>query len=199
MLVLKLCKQFCPSAIPFGIGDKIADGADGEVFDYFPNQVIKLSVLFETDNFSVEKLYSKVNSVLYYCTFKSSPIYVRVHAYDYMEFCSRELYDKSQQKFVLYYYIMEKLKKITDDERKVFDSLISHEDAGKEKKFSQTKIKEMIHGLSRGLDFDTEKVYNFCEGLKKDPLKHLDLHPRNIMKNDQGYFKCVDLDRCELR
>ena len=201
MLVLKLCKQFCPWAIPGGITDKISDGADGEVFnlDYSQNKVIKLSVLYETNDVPLENSYYKINKVLHHIRYKSSPTYVCVHTYDYMIFSSREIYNKSQQRFVLYYYVMDKLKKISDDERKVFDSLISHGDSGKEKNFSLPKIKEMISGLNRGLDFDPEKVYSFCEAIQNDPVKHLDLHSRNVMKNDQGYFKCVDLDRCELR
>jgi len=56
----------------------------------------------------------------------------------------------------------------------------------------------MLQGMSRGLDFDAEKVTLFCNNIRTAPVSHLDIHVRNIMKNDTGDYKLIDLDRIEL-
>jgi thiamine kinase-like enzyme len=92
---------------------------------------------------------------------------------------------------------MEKLQKITEDEGRVFHSILSHEDSGKIKDFSNEKIQELLFGM-RALDFDAEQVTLFCNNIKTPHLSHLDIHTRNIMKDDKGNFKLIDLDRVTL-
>jgi thiamine kinase-like enzyme len=111
---------------------------------------------------------------------------------------SRDAWKNTKQRYVLYYYIMEKLQKITEDEHKVFDSLVSHEDRGKKKNFTPAKVKEMLQGLRKGLDFDAQRVTFFYDNFNKSPVAHLDIHPRNIMKDAAGNFKLIDFDRAEI-
>ena len=56
----------------------------------------------------------------------------------------------------------------------------------------------MLDGMAQGLDFSAEKVRLFCDNIRKVPAHHLDIHVRNIMKNDLGEFKLIDLDRVVL-
>jgi len=196
MLVLKLCNQVCPEKVKFNLINKLGDGADGEVFELDDNKVIKFCVQFD---YGYDQLsYDDISKTLSYIQYNKPHIYARIYSYDYLGKFSRKLYDQSNQEYILYYYIMEKLNEISDDEKKVFHSLISHEDCGILKNYSILKIKQMLQGMSMGLDFDVERVTFFCERLRDSFISHNDLHPRNIMKDKNGNFKLIDFDRCTI-
>ena len=55
-------------------------------------------------------------------------------------------------------FVMERLNELSVDEKKVFHSILSHEDNNKIKNYSNDKVKEMLLGMSYGLDFDLEKI-----------------------------------------
>lgn len=200
MLVLKLCQQLCPERIPVTVGARLGDGADGEVFEIVgrSDKVIKFCVLYETGSTPLENTFKYISNVLEHLIVQPSPVFARVYTHTLMGQYSRVAWGNTKQRYLLYYYIMEKLQKISDDERKVFDSIVSHEDRGKKKNFSPDRIKEMLSGMALGLDFDAEKVTFFCENFKKSPVAHLDIHPRNIMKDAAGNFKLIDFDRAEM-
>lgn len=181
MSILKLCEQLCPGKIPVVLSTKLGAGADGEVFeiDSNPIQVIKICLLYDLE----------VNPVISYLVTYPLPTYARVYE------CGR-LFEN--EKIIIHYYIMEKLFPLSEDESKVFHTIISHEDRNIIKNYSFREIKKILRGLSRGLDFDEKRVTFLCENLKKTPVHHLDLHSRNIMKDAQGNFKLVDFDRCKL-
>jgi serine/threonine protein kinase len=201
MLVLKLLQSHCPEKIPVTITNKLGDGADGEVFEYAEdsNKVIKFGILYETGSIALARSYKYINKVLSYLVENPSPTYARVYTHEYMAEWSREVaWKNTAQKYIIYYYIMEKLYKTSEDEKKVFHSILSHEDRGIKKNFSDEKIKEMLRGLSSGLDFDEAKVIFFINNFKKTPIDHFDVHVRNIMKDSDGNFKMIDFDRAEL-
>ena len=56
----------------------------------------------------------------------------------------------------------------------------------------------MLLGMSRGLDFDVEKVILFCSNIIASVIIHNDIHPRNIMINNTDDYKLIDIDRCSL-
>jgi serine/threonine protein kinase len=200
MLVLKLCQQFCPDKIVHSIGNRLGDGADGEVFDITDelDKVIKFCVLYETGSVKLLNTYKYISKSLNYLMLNNDPAYARVYAHEYMGQYVRDAWQNKKQKYILYYYVMEKLQQISDDERKVFDSLVSHEDRGKKKNYTPDKVKEILLGLNRGLDFNFERVIFFYDSLKKSKIKHLDMHPRNIMKDANGNFKLIDFDRTQF-
>jgi serine/threonine protein kinase len=200
MLVLKLCQQLCPERIPVTVGARLGDGADGEVFEIIgrPDRVIKFCVLYETGSTKLENTYKYTTRVLDHLITDPSPVFAHVYVHTLMGQYTRTVWGNKKQRYLLYYYMMEKLQKITEDERRVFDSIVSHEDRGKKKNFSPKRIKEMLSGMALGLDFDAEKVTFFCESFKKSPVAHLDIHPRNIMKDAAGNFKLIDFDRAEM-
>ena len=202
-MVLSLCRQLCPDKIPVVPAKRLGDGSDGEVFEIEndPNKVIKFCVMYERGDRKLEPYYHKKLAPLI-DQLITQPIdtYARVYAHEYMGIFSRDFQSSKtgKQKFILYYYLMEKLQRISEDESKVFHSILSHEDRGIEKKFSTEKLREMLEGLGRGLDFDAERVIFFCEALRDAPISHLDIHPRNIMKDGSGNFKLIDFDRVQL-
>jgi serine/threonine protein kinase len=184
--------------------EKLGDGADGEVLtiEGQPDRVIKLGVIYEYPGHQQLDIYHQIQQVLDYVMTVQPFAYVHVYEHGYLGIYSRQVHvpprGRAKQDFLLYYYIMEKLSKITEDEKKVFHSIISHEDRGVEKNYSAEKIAEMLQGMSRGLDFDAEKVILFYRNLYKAKIDHQDLHPRNIMRDANGDYRVIDLDRCGL-
>lgn len=179
----------------------MGEGADGEVLTIQgdPNQVIKLSIIYDVDARACMDTVKNVADVLSYLINKKPPHFAKVSMWGYLGQYSREVsFGKKKQKFVMYFYIMEKLFPITEDEKKVFHSIVSHEDRGIEKNYSPEKIREMLQGMSRGLDFDETKITLFCQHLRQAHVLHQDIAVRNIMKNAVGEFKLVDMDRSIL-
>lgn len=167
------------------MGEKIGSGTDGDVFEYRNNKVIKISKIIN----NIPSSYLEVSEILSCLKINNIQAYAHVYEYGYVG-----LHLNTE----LYYYITDKLDSISEDEWKVFHSLLSHEDRNIVKNFSEDKIKEILFGLSRGLDFDGERVIFFLTALKISKIKHLDLHPRNIMKDKIGNFKLVDFNRTKM-
>jgi hypothetical protein len=203
MLVLNLCQQLCPEKIPVKTGARIGSGgADGEVFEILdePKKVIKMGILYERHDRGLENYFNAIQKGLDYMMTVQPAAYARVYEHGYLGTYSRkmEYWRSGKQSFIIYYYIMEKLRKISEDETKVFHSILSHEDRGIDKNFSSEKVLEMLGGMGRGLDFDVEKVTLFCDNIRGASISHLDIHVRNIMKDDTNDFKLIDLDRIQL-
>lgn len=201
MMVLSLCQRLCPDKIPVVTTNKLGDGADGEVFEIenTPDKVIKLCIIYERFSTNLEQYYNKkIVPILDYLLASPVPTFARVYAHEYMGTYSRDFVSSptGKQKFIIYYYVMEKLNKISEDEQKVFHSILSHEDRGIEKNYPLSKIKKMLEGQGQALDFDEKKVMLFCENLRASPVRHLDIHARNVMKDQDGNFKLIDFDRC---
>lgn len=201
MMVLSLCRQLCPDKIPVTPGPRLGDGSDGEVFEVDDGKVIKFCVMYERGDRKLEPYYHKrVAPLIDQLIANPIDVYARVYAHEYMGIFDRPFVGSKtgKQKFILYYYTMEKLERISDDESKVFHSILSHEDRGFDKNYSTEKVREMLTGMRQGLDFDAERVIFFHTALKNVAISHLDIHPRNIMKDKGGNFKLIDFDRVEL-
>jgi serine/threonine protein kinase len=202
MNVLSLCQQLCPEKIPVQTEERLDGGADGEVFTIVgqPDKVIKFGIFYERHDKKFLQYFKQIQKVLDHLILTQPSAYARVYDHGHLITSSRkaEHWRSGQQKFVMYYYIMEKLQKTTEDEQKVFHTILSHEDRGIEKNFSPDEIRKMLRGMERGLDFDAEKVTLFCENIRSATISHLDIHVRNIMKDESGNFKLIDLDRIEL-
>jgi len=203
MLVLKLCHKNCPDKVPVIPTTKLGDGSDGEVFDIEgqPDRVIKLCVLYEAQvsPASVVDEYHRTKSVIDFLQAHPTEICATVYDSGYLGEFSRMVWGNKEEKYILYYYIMEKMQKISDDEARVFHSILSNEDRGMCKNYTSDQVKKMVEGMALGLDFDTEKVIFFCDSLRLAPIIHLDMNPRNIMKDSAGNFRFIDFDRAEIR
>lgn len=203
MIVLDLCNRFCPDKIPVKTAECLGDGADGELFAILnePNKVIKFSVIYDRFSKSPKTIYKKnILPVLKYIVDNQPSICANIFEHGYLGEYSRPMpyWKDGIQSFVLHYCIMERLLSLSEDENKVFHSIISHEDREIKKDFSLEEVFVILQGLTRGLDFDLEKIMAFCKQLRLSKINHNDLHPRNIMKNKNGQFKIIDFDRTIL-
>jgi|SRR5579859_3084355 len=186
--------------LPFLLGKEINHGgADGQVFELSnnPSMVIKLSIVFDESKTFYQK---QIKPILNHLINNSPNLFVRVYGYGSLGEFGRVMphWKNGWQDFIIHYHVMEKLFSLSDDEKKVFHTLVSHEDRNIKKDFSADKIKKIVPELARGLDFDTNMVTLFCEKVSKSPLQQPDFHPRNIMKNKDSQFKIIDLDRLIL-
>lgn len=184
-----------PDNLPVQPGERLGEGNNGEVLSIVGDstKVLKLSMLLSKTG--DQEQYSQIKNGLDYVVAMCPPAYVRVYSHAYL---GAQLLVPPQLQYIFYYYIMEKLHEISKDERKLFHSILSHEDRGLRKRFSLEKIRKMRQGMSKGLDFDAEKVMLFCENIRNAPIIHEDTHARNIMKNDNGDFRLIDLDSISL-
>lgn len=180
--------------LQFSLGDELGYGADGQIFSLLDHKdkVIKLCVSY--DNYS----YEYIDSILSYLETNNDHICVRVCEHAYIGSGSeKSLY--GERNFILYYYIMDRLNKISEDEKKVFHSILSHEDMNVNKQYSLSTVSNMLHGMQKGLDFDYNKVIYFYNEIKLSKLDHRDMHVRNIMKDNVGNFKLIDFDRARIK
>jgi len=197
MKAFSICQQMCPLKIPLSVGQRLGEGSDGEVFSLTdePDKVIKVCLLFPIDSTAQEVYFKTIVPVLTSLVSNPIDIFARVYAHEYLG----TFFDRYSNDFILYFYTMEKLEDISDDEKKVFHTILSHEDRGIIKNFSVKEVQEILQGLSLGLDFDEKNVIFFYENLKRTYVNHSDIHPRNIMKDKRGNFKMIDFDRAQLK
>jgi len=198
MQVLNLIHNFNYD-LSFSLGEEIGFGADGQVFllKDSPDKVIKLCVLYDWNEGSIDETYSNITKTLDFLKEHKPSVCSRVYEYGFLFQGNRYSYN-GDNKYIVYYYIMEKLLKISEDERKAFHSLMSHEDLGIKKDYSIATARKMLVGMQRGLDFDLEKVLSFYTAVNSLSFKHEDIHVRNIMKSADGNFKLIDFDRSSL-
>jgi thiamine kinase-like enzyme len=204
MIVLSLIKHQLPADILSDISDKISDGADGEVFALKsdPNKLIKLSIIYDQDlNDSPQNLIDKYESIrlIHDEIIKNNYDHLCKVYYFSDYFVGSRSTVEGQQYFISYFSIIERLNKTSSDETKVFHSILSHEDQNKNKSYTDDKLKDILTGLSFGLDFNYDNVVGFYNKIKFCKIKHLDVHPRNIMKSGDGNFKLIDFDRMEIK
>ena len=182
--------------LPFLLGEEIGSGVDGQIFEKKdnPSRVIKISC---TDNTWEHSNYHRLAEILLYLDFKSYWHFAKM--YDHGPLHTFDESTGSLRKvFTIHYIEMEKLLPLSEDEVKIFHTLLSHEDANKKKEFNTDQILSMVNKLSEYLVLDKVKVCGFCFAIMDCYLKHKDLHPRNIMKNAEGNFRLIDFDRLEL-
>jgi serine/threonine protein kinase len=195
-----LSKDEIEKILPYQPINELGAGADGQVFDTAEDisKVIKLSVFYEKEHLTPIKHYLELSKLFEFLIASPQDAFASVYKFGYCAQKDRILDGNIRQRYVIYHYVLEKLNKISEDEKKVFHSLICHEDRNINKNYSLDKVKEMLSGMQSALDFNFNKIMLFYEKLKKSRVIHQDLHVRNIMKDNHGNFKLIDLDRCTL-
>jgi hypothetical protein len=177
-------------------GEKIGEGSQGEVYNYTPSndRVVKYSVIY--DYYFTNTLDKKINSFFNILVdLKNNPenIFPIIFDFNALHWSKRQTIDGPQD-YVIYYYIMNKLNKIDDDENKVFHSIMSHQDNNKKHNFTYKQLNDTLNGLSYGLNFDKQKITEFYFKVLSSKYHHGDITGRNIMKDYLNNFKLVDLD-----
>lgn len=178
--------------IPFSLGKELGQGADGQCFEVQDNPkiVIKISAIY---NDSIR--YNITKKIIKYMIYNQPYLYAQVYSYKHLG----EFLLPNNDTYILYYYVMKKLNKISEDESKVFHTLISHEDKNIIKNYSPAQLNKILLGLQRGLDFDPRVVTLFYNKLQNSRIVHNDLHVRNVMKDETGNFRLIDFDRCNFK
>jgi RIO-like serine/threonine protein kinase len=154
-----------------GLGEKLGEGVDGSVYALAnEDAVVKFSRSFDRELLA--------------------EIVAGYHAH-YVK-----VLDFGVGESGIHFTVMERLLPITDDEAKVFHSLLSHEDKNAVKKrLTSAELDEVLAGLAKGLEFDALDVGVFYYQVMHSTIKHDDIHERNVMKNKDGEFKLIDLNR----
>ncbi len=185
--------------LPFDLNNCIDhNGADGAAYSIDSNRVLKVSVLYDWKDNLVSD-FKRINETLLYLKNNPQAAFAQVFEFKYLGIYNRTIVDEKKQNYILYYYTLEKLNKISEDEKKVFHTILSHEDANIEKKYIGDSLNKVLEGLSWGLDFSQKEVKLFCENIRKANVEHNDINPRNIMKTKAGSFRLIDFDRCSLK
>jgi hypothetical protein len=189
---MNIVKKYDLQIKDYKVGDYITSGADGSAY-FSENFVIKFVDLFDSKN-KVLNIYSKNKRIIYKIIDDKPKHYVETFDFKFVkDFTDNKNYH------IIYYYVMERLNKISEDESKLFHTIMSHEDSNKIKRISDQKTIRTIKSLNLYLDFDYNKIIDFIKNIENYKIKHLDVHPRNIMKDNDGNFKFIDLERLEER
>lgn len=187
---MKILDKFNISFNKYPIGNLIDNnGADGEVFES-NNNIIKFVNIYDSKT-NVLKTFNKNRNVINKIIQEKPKHFVNVYDFGFV----KEIDNFYNNYSIIYFYLMEKLNKLSEDEKKIFHTLISHEDFSKKKSLNKNRIDSIIDEFSNFYEFDKNKVYKFIEQIEKSKIKHLDIHDRNIMKDDLGNFKFIDLER----
>lgn len=169
-------------------------GADGEVYQD-EKYVYKLSIVYDHyHSLSFDYDFNQTINILKNLSFKSDPAFVNIIKFQDLLSGYRHAIN-GKQKYHIYFYQMPKLLPISEDEKKALHTLLCHEDNNLVKKLNLNLIKE----LSNYLDFDFIKMKKFLSDIEASAYLHLDMHTRNIMKDDSGNFKLIDLDRITIK
>lgn len=194
MQAKKLYFQMRPSASDPTL-EEIGYGADGDVYSLkdSPDKVIKYSVHYCWDDCNQNTIIANKQEAMKLIQ-KNSHLFAKVFDFSFIGHGIRDTVN-GRQDYLLFTCTMERLNKISEDERKVFHSIMSHEDSNKVKSYTQKQVESILHGLSYGLDFDRNKVIDFWIKVKNCKVNYTDMHPRNIMKDNLGNFKLIDFDR----
>lgn len=198
--------------LPFKLGDVCGSGVDGQVFEViesyeeygYPikrNSVIKLSALLGYDTSS---RYKRIAAHLDFLQRNRTPHFAAVFQFGLLceyhlpEMTSFATSNQPKAYSAIYFVEMEKLLPLSSEEEKLFHTLLSHEDANKQKDFSPEGLSKRIDELADWFVFEKKDVLSFCLAATSGQIRHKDLHPRNVMKDRSNQFKLVDLDRLEL-
>lgn len=181
--------------LPFELGDELGYGADGQVFSLKTDisRVIKLSIIYQDDKSLIQE-FDEVKEKFNYLINRNIKHLAKVFEFKFLLAGARKTIN-GDQNYILYYTVLEKLNKISEDESKVLKTLCDSYN----KKFEINKsVIQIINELQNWLSFDKEKVLEFYWFLTNCPVKHNDVHRRNIMKDDYGNFKLIDFDRMTM-
>jgi hypothetical protein len=199
--------------LPFKLGEEIGCGCDGQVFEVIEGygeygypikrgSVIKLSAIYGTNSY---RQYLRVAAHLGFLQHNRTPHFAAVFNFGLLvHFDLPETISSTSNRMqpkescTVYFYEMEKLLPLSSEETKLFHTLLSHEDANKQKDFSPEGLTKRVDELADWFIFEKKDVLAFCLAATSGKIRHKDLHERNIMRNRLNQFKLVDLDRLEL-
>lgn len=168
----------------YPVGEYIRGGLDGEVF-CSDNNVIKF-VAIKDNKKQATLAWNKNKRNIEYIIDNSPKHFVKVIDFGLLKVIEEEY-------SIIYFYLMEKLNEISKDEFTLFNKLMFCENSSKIR-----KNLNLIDNFNKSLNFDKVKVIEFIDKITKSRVVHCDIHARNIMKDDCGNFKFIDLERLKI-
>lgn len=182
---------------PVQLGAKLGCGQDGIVYEISnsKDRVGKLSIqlLTSKDIIPYEAWKQTLDNLALVQQINPSHI-VKIYWFDQIL-----THEYKTLPYSIYWTEMERLFPLSEDEKKVCHTVLSHEDAQKPKNYTQDQLNKVLAELSIGLDYDIDRMTAFCLAIKNSFIKHNDIHPRNIMKDKDGNFKLIDLNRITIK
>jgi hypothetical protein len=197
-MIKDFLRQYCPLLTSmFAIKETLGSGSNGEAYLLEDGSVLKVSALIDWAHkeLDIREEYAQIWWILRQIK-QEQPIHL-VKLHDLGVIACGRLPEK--QNYTIYYYRMERLFPLTEDETKVFQTVISHEDRHLIKHFKPKELDSVLKGLDKGLEFSAERVRTFYQQIQASKFRHLDLHQRNIMKTAEGEYRLIDLDRMKTR
>jgi hypothetical protein len=182
--------------LKYALSNELGFGAHGQVFDLknYPNRVIKLSIFYDEFDNKFDSIYSKIDENLKFIEINKPLAFAKVYDHDFIFHNFRKTVNGDQD-YIIYYYIMEKLQEISNNEVKVFKKILSYEE---NVFFKEKIIKNILQDMRKKIDFNEKKVMMFYRNFMNSNIEHLDLHVRNIMKDFNGNFKLIDFEKIEV-
>ena len=121
------------------LSDKIGDGADGEVFLHKEGDgVSKFSIHYCWGGESLEDVIEQ-KLALYSSARKNPEVFVRVDQAVHLLNGVRDTFNGVQE-YAIFHHEMERLEKISEDEKKMFHTILSHEDNNLQKFLYQLRF-----------------------------------------------------------
>lgn len=194
---MKVLPYLSSSLIKHSLGAYLGEGADGEVYalQYEPNKVIKYSIIFDIEySYTTLDKYQQLAKKHQLIQQKKYSCFSKLYQTE-MLLCYQRLTEVGLQEYLIFSAIMEKLFHLSNDEEKVFHTLVTSHLLNVRNKEADLRIAQILRQLSQGLDFSQERLTLFLQQLRDCPIRHTDLEPRNIMKDASGNFKLIDFDR----
>lgn len=188
----------CPEKVlPASSLEKLGDGFHGEAY-LIPesNQVIKYSLLYQSmvTDFLLQDFFSRLEKVCVFQKQNNYPCFVKIIDFKFITYGFGGT--GVGEDLLFYQTTMERLNLISADEKKLFKTIVrQHRDV----KASWQKIIKDVREQSHWLDFDLEKVVSFIYLLEDAPIEHDDMSSSNILKDNNGNFKLIDLDFSRLK
>lgn len=165
-------------------GEYLAEGVDGKAYQNWDDDFKVVKVGFLDHMHRSGCTLSVLEDNFDYVLNNKPEAYVTVHDYGCFDCKSCN---------VSYFVMMEKLKKLTNVEAGTIPNLaINAQNLYKKPKKKQVGLTADQTDFIKNLG---PKKKKFVQNIWKSGLIHNDIHAGNIMKNDDGDYKLIDLDR----
>jgi hypothetical protein len=196
MNALSYYKQFS-NVKTFNLGAEIGYGADGQVFDLKDDssKVVKIGVLYDVhETLSLDDSFNAIEKNYRHFINGSETHFVNIFEFGMIGKGTRNTV-AGPENYIVYYIIQEKLFSMSEDEKKALKTVC---DVINGVVKNSKPVSSILKDLNNWFDFDYSKVNGFFEQVKCSKIQHLDFHRRNILKDANGCFRLIDLERLNI-
>jgi serine/threonine protein kinase len=174
-------------SIPYDLDSLVflAQGSEGVIYTTPTQKDVVIKIM---DKDFTRNSFSKIRKICFYLQESSFKEIVTI--FDYGTF------QKNKQKY--FWILMEKLKPLSKNERKEFKILkdIYHNYFLSKNSKSEEEWIEIIGVWKKKLK--NKKTKNFLDKIIKLPVYHVDLFEDNILKDQQGNYKIIDINDLKM-